>query len=142
MNFIAICLHCLDMRDFHSEMRQTPFLDTLREKTVFIPMGRGQGHHEGDSLNAEMTGRWTASFCDSALREDGFTAPTRAVYPETVLERMREAGYELVTSIGLAHELGTWAARPTMEGLWLKDEPGRRRQFNHPEEMGLKAWKG
>ena len=27
MSFIAICLHCLDMRDFHSHMRDTPFLD-------------------------------------------------------------------------------------------------------------------
>ena len=35
MNFIAICLHCLDMRDFHSNLRDTPFLDKLRKKSIF-----------------------------------------------------------------------------------------------------------
>jgi hypothetical protein len=49
MNFI-------DMRDFHSELRETPFLDRLRGEAVFVPMGRAQGHHHADSLNAELTG--------------------------------------------------------------------------------------
>ena len=56
MNFIVICLHCLDMRDFHSHMRTTPYLDELRKRCVFIPMGRGQAHHYPDSLIADMTG--------------------------------------------------------------------------------------
>jgi hypothetical protein len=53
MNFIAICLHCLDMRDFHSELRETPFLDRLRGESVFVPMGRAQGRR---FANAELTG--------------------------------------------------------------------------------------
>jgi hypothetical protein len=44
------------MRDFHSYLRDTPFLDSLRSNAVFIPLGRAQGHHSDDSLNAEMTG--------------------------------------------------------------------------------------
>ena len=47
MNFIAICLHCLDMRDFHSQMRETPFLDRLRGESVFVPMGRRAGTSPG-----------------------------------------------------------------------------------------------
>jgi hypothetical protein len=140
MRFVVICLHCLDMRDFHSHLRDTPFLDELRRRSVFIPMGRAQGHHEGDSLNAEMTGRWTASFCDSVLDATGYTAPTRARYPKTVLEHFQEAGYELITGIGLTHGIGSWAARSTMQSLWLRDEPGRLEQFNLPEEAGLDGW--
>ena len=56
MNIVAICLHCLDMRDFHSYLRDTPFLDSLRCNDVLIPLGRAQGHHSVDSYNAEMTG--------------------------------------------------------------------------------------
>lgn len=140
MRFIAICLHCLDMRDFHSTLRDTPFLDSLRTRSIFVPMGRAQGHHEGDSLNAEMTGRWTAGFCDSVLNHDGYTAPRRAWFPKTVLEEFGEQGYELVTSIGLTHDVGSWAVWPTMERLWLRDELQRRRQFNFPEEMGFDGW--
>ena len=65
MRFVAICLHSLDMRDFHSELRDTPFLDRLRGESVFIPAGRAQGHHQLDSLNAELTGIWTARYCGS-----------------------------------------------------------------------------
>jgi arylsulfatase A-like enzyme len=140
MRFIAICLHCLDMRDFHSNLRDTPFLDELRTRSIFIPMGRGQGHHQGDSLNAEMTGRWTASFCNSVLDESGYTGPTQGRFPKTLLEYLWEAGHQLVTSIGLAHGDGSWAARPTMENLWLRDEPQRLGQFNHPKEMSSKEW--
>ena len=75
MNFILICLHCLDMRDFHSELRDTPFLDSLRAESIFAPTGRAQGHHQGDSLNAELTGIWTARYCDSTLTEEGFRPP-------------------------------------------------------------------
>ena len=46
----------LDMRDFHSYLRDIPFLDSLRSNAVFIPLSRAQGHHSVDSLNAEMTG--------------------------------------------------------------------------------------
>lgn len=53
---MAICLHCLDMRDFHSYLRDTPFLDSLRSNAVFIPLSRALGHHSVDSLNAEKTG--------------------------------------------------------------------------------------
>jgi hypothetical protein len=140
MKFIAICLHCLDMRDFHSNRRDTPFLDDLRQRSAFIPMGRGQGHHQGDSLNAELTGRWTASFCDSVLDEKGYNAPTHGRLPKTVLEYLGESGHELLTCIGLAHGLGSWAVQSGMVNFWLRDEPERLRQFNHPEEMRLKEW--
>jgi hypothetical protein len=41
------------MRDFHSHLRATPFLDRLRAEAIFVPAGRAQGHHQHDSLNAE-----------------------------------------------------------------------------------------
>ena len=56
MNIVALCLHCPDMRDFHSYLRDAPFLNSPRSNAVFIPLGRAQGHHSVDSLNAEMTG--------------------------------------------------------------------------------------
>ena len=55
MNVVAICLYGLDTRDFHSYLRDTSFLDSLRD-AAFIPLGRAQGHHSVDSLNAELTG--------------------------------------------------------------------------------------
>ena len=56
MNIVAVCLRCLDMRDFHNYLRDAPFLDSLRSNAVLIPLGRAQGHHSVDSYNAEMTG--------------------------------------------------------------------------------------
>ena len=99
MNFIAICLHCLDMRDFHSHARDTPFLDSLRSRSVFIPMGRGQGHHQGDSLNAELTGVWTPRYSDSTLERTGFKGSTRCWLPKTVIEYLQECDYEIHTCI-------------------------------------------
>ena len=142
MNFIVICLHSLDMRDFHSNLRHTPFLDELRSKSVFIPMGRAQGHHQGDSLNAEMTGIWTARFCDSALTKEGYQAPNKLWFPKTVIEYLQEKGYDILTCIGSdsEHGLGTFAAEKTMKNLWLKDEPGRLKQFNFPKRMSRGEW--
>ena len=101
MKFIAICLHCLDMRDFHSNLRDTPFLDKLRSKSVFIPMGRAQGHHQGDSLNAEMTGIWTARFCDSAITEEGYTSSGNCWLPKTIIEYLQENGLNIFTCMGM-----------------------------------------
>jgi NAD(P)-dependent dehydrogenase (short-subunit alcohol dehydrogenase family) len=55
MDIVAICPHCLDMRDFRSYLRDIPFLDSLRSNAVLIPLGRAQGHHSVDSFNAEMS---------------------------------------------------------------------------------------
>jgi len=92
VNFIAICLHSLDMRDFHSHLRTTPFLDEMRKKSVFIPMGRGQGHHRLDSLNAEITGVWTTRYANSKLTKEGFFhgESKSAGYPKTVMEYLNE----------------------------------------------------
>ena len=91
MNIVAICLHCLDMRDFHSDLRDTPFLDIRRSNAVFIPLSRALGHHSVDSLNAEMTGDLKAkagvgqyaatkhalkAFADS-LRDEGTSTGSR-----------------------------------------------------------------
>lgn len=139
MNFILICLHCLDMRDFHSVMRNTPFLDSLREGSTFIPMGRAQGHHERDSLNAEMTGRWTARFCDSTLTHGGYRPGKRFWYPKTLLEYLREADYEIVPCFrGPAKEnMGTAAFR-RLKLSWLAHEPERLKLFHEgqPSTIG------
>ena len=143
VNFIAICLHCLDMRDFHSQLRNTPFLDELHSKTIFIPMGRGQGHHQGDSLNAEMTGLWTARFSNSSLTNNGYMAPDKCWLPETVIERLKKHGYDVFTCIGLSQHggnTGSFAVNGGMNNFWLKDEPERVFQFNHPDEMSIDTW--
>ena len=142
MNFIIIGLHCLDMRDFHSKLRATPFLDKWRESTIYIPHSRAQGHHQGDSLNAEMTGVWTARFCGSKLIESGYETDGTGHLPKTVIENLQERGYEILTSIGVTNKdnLGSWAVQGGMKGIWLKDQPDRLKQFNSPYKMGLEEW--
>jgi hypothetical protein len=133
MNFILVCLHCLDMRDFHSQLRETPSLDALRGASVFVPMGRAQGHHAGDSLNAEMTGVWTARFCDSEITERGYRSPRRFGLPKTMIEVLAGAGYEIVTAIGdptPALHLGSHAVKNGMREGWLRDQPERLAQFS------------
>jgi hypothetical protein len=142
VNFIAICLHCLDMRDFHSELRDTPFLDRLRRESVFVPMGRAQGHHHADSLNAELTGLWTARCCNSKLTEDGYTPPDRCWLPETLLERLGSNGYEILTAIDFdpRNQLGSFAPSGGMARYWLESEPERMSQFSSPQRMGRAEW--
>ena len=142
MNFIAICLHCLDMRDFHSHARDTPFLDSLRSRSVFIPMGRGQGHHQGDSLNAELTGIWTPRYSDSTLERTGFKGSTKCWLPKTVIEYLQECDYEILTCITYdpRSKLGTAAVQGGMQKVWLKEEPERLRQFSLPEKMSRSEW--
>jgi len=142
MNFIAICLHCLDMRDFHSNLRTTPFLDKLRERSIFIPMGRGQGHHHGDSLNAELTGIWAARFTDSVLDKNGYRFSQKAGLPKTVIEYLAESGYDIFTCLtaNSVHQIGTWAVQGGMQEIWLKNEPERLKQFSLPKKMFLNEW--
>src|SRR4051794_20245951 len=139
MNFIAVCLHCLDMRDFHSHMRDTPFLDRLREKSIFVPTGRAQGHNQGDSLNAELTGIWTARYCDSRLTEEGYAGAERFWLPRTAIEMLDEAGFDVITRLAQWTVLGT-AAVGGMQELWLRDEPERLAQFASPRPMDLDEW--
>lgn len=142
MNFIAICLHCLDMRDFHSNLRSTPFLDKLRKKSIFIPMGRGQGHHHGDSLNAELTGIWTTRFVDSTLEKTGYSFSDKACLPKTVIEYLQERGYDIFTCLTAdpGRQTGTWAVQGGMQEVWLKNEPERLKQFSLPKKMLLNEW--
>ncbi len=148
MNFIAICLHCLDMRDFHSYLRNTPFLDELREKSIFIPMGRGQGHHAKDSLNAELTGVWTARFADSLLTKKGYKYKLGNCkgLPKTVIEYLKEDGYNIFTCIGIdqKNQLGSYAAalnpKDLMKSFWLAKNPERFSQFNYPKRMNMDEW--
>jgi hypothetical protein len=140
MNFIVVCLHCLDMRDFHSHMRDTPFLDRLREESIFIPTGRAQGHNQEDSLNAELTGIWTARCSDSRLTEEGFRRGTSYRLPHTALEILGDAGFEVVTRLAQWNDLGTHAVAGGMRKLWLRDEPERLAQFASPRPMNLDAW--
>lgn len=139
MNFLLICLHCLDMRDFHSHLRETPFLDGLRKHSVFLPMGRAQGHNQRDSLNAELTGLWTARFCDSKLTREGYVRPTKYGLPNTVIEYFEGAGYDIFTCLvpGI-DRLGTAAVSSGMTHLWLRDEPERLSQFSSPHQMTKK----
>jgi hypothetical protein len=136
VNFILICLHCLDMRDFHSRLRDTPFLDRLRAESIFAPTGRAQGHHQGDSLNAELTGIWTARYCDSALTEEGFRPARNGWLPETLIETLDDAGYDILTRIAR----GTYAVGGGMRKLWLRDQPERLWQFASPRPMGFEVW--
>jgi len=142
MRFVAICLHCLDMRDFHSELRDTPFLDRLRTESVFIPAGRAQGHHQLDSLNAELTGIWTARHCGSTFRRNGYRRGEGAWLPRTLLEAMSEGGFDLVTRLSQDGEdrLGTQAADGGMRKIWLADQPERLAQFAQPRPMDLDEW--
>ena len=89
MNFVTICLHCLDMRDFHSHLRDTPFLNKLRRQSDFVPTGRAQGHNQGDSLNAEITGIWTARTCDSRFTHKGFQSAGQCRLPTTIIEYLQ-----------------------------------------------------
>jgi hypothetical protein len=142
MNFIVICLHSLDMRDFHSHLRATPCLDSLRSRSVFIPMGRAQGHHQGDSLNAELTGVWTARCSNSILDGTGYKAPDTCHLPKTVIEYLQDAGYEIFTCIAPSKEqrVGTWAVEGGMRRLWLRGEPERLKQFSMPRDMTRSEW--
>ena len=139
MNFLLICLHCLDMRDFHSHLRMTPFLDDLRKRSIFLPTGRAQGHNQRDSLNAEITGQWTARFCDSKLTRDGYIRPTGYSLPKTLIEYFLEAGYDVFTClVPGVDRLGTAAVSSGMRELWLRDEPERLKQFSWPDQLTRK----
>jgi hypothetical protein len=140
MNFIVVCLHCLDMRDFHSHMRDTPFLDRLRRQSIFVPSGRAQGHNQADSLNAELTGIWTARFCDSELTEEGFREARSYWLPQTVLEIMGDAGFDVITRLAQRDVLGTHAVLGGMRDRWLRGEPERLAQFTSPRAMNLDEW--
>jgi arylsulfatase A-like enzyme len=130
------------MRDFHSLLRDTPFLDRLRGESIYVPHGRGQGHHQGDSLNAELTGVWTARCCDSRLGPDGFRRAHSAWLPRTVPEAMGEAGLDVITRIAQdEHDLlGTHAVGGGMRNLWLKEQPERLAQFARPRPLDLDEW--
>lgn len=142
MNFIAICLHSLDMRDFHSTLRDTPFLDELRAGSIFIPMGRGQGHHESDSLHAELTGKWTARATNSVLDAQGYHPPDRFQLPETIIETLMRNGYENLPAIAFnpRFDRGTYAVQGGMEKYWLRDEPERMDQFGVDSDLDLDRW--
>lgn len=144
MNFIAICLHCLDMRDFHSYLRETPFLDELKKKSVFIS-GRGHSHHHTDSLNPEMTGVWTARFSDSELTQSGFKCPSyynpsSKKFPKTVIEYLEENGYDIFTNMNRyntgsedfdeTYDSGSWAVQGGLTMKWLAKQPERLKQFS------------
>ena len=142
MNFISICLHSLDMRDFHSNLRNTPFLDSLRDKCIFVPAARAQGHHQRDSLNAEMTGCWTARHCDSKLTREGFINSKRWWLPPTVLETLGQHGYERFTCLDFnpKHQIGSMAVQRGMKDYWLQDTPERLSQFSLPGPMSRGQW--
>jgi arylsulfatase A-like enzyme len=142
VRLVAICLHCLDMRDFHSHLRDTPFLDELRARSIFVPTGRGQGHHQGDSLNAELTGVWTARCAESTLEPRGFKRGRRGWLPETVIEALAAEGFRPVTRLAQdAHDLlGTHAVDGGMKKFWLADQPERLEQFAQPRPMDLDEW--
>ena len=143
MNFVVVCLHCLDMRDFHSHLRDTPFLDRLRTESIFIPTGRAQGHHQADSLNAEMTGIWAARCCDSELTEQGFRGTKDCWLPKTIIETLRAAGFDTVTRITSNSDdlvLGSHGVNGGMREAWLRDEPERLAQFASPRMMDLDEW--
>ena len=129
MNVIALCLHSLDMRDFHSRMRLTPCLDELRTRSVFIPASRGHGHNNKDSIHSEITGQWTARMSDSKLTADGFVPFTRAWLPKTLGETLAEAGYDIITCNG-GPELGNASVGIGLRELHLADEPERMAQFD------------
>jgi arylsulfatase A-like enzyme len=109
---------------------------------VFIPAGRAQGHHHQDSLNAELTGIWTARHCDSSLGPRGFKRSERAWLPRTLLEAMGEAGFDLVTRIAPdgGVSLGTHAVDGGMRSAWLAEQPERLAQFAQPRPMDLDEW--
>jgi Sulfatase len=142
MNFIAVCLHCLDMRDFHSHLRDTPFLDRLRAESVFIPNGRAQGHHQADSLNVELTGIWAARCCGSNLTPEGYRRTKECWLPPTLIERLQEEGFHIATQIAedASGLLGTHAVGGGMRDSWLREEPERMSQFASPRPMDLEEW--
>ena len=136
MNFVLICLHSLDMRDFHSHMRDTPFLDGLRSRSIYIPMGRGQGHNQHDSLNAELTGIWTARFCNSQLTHEGYVSAKEFWFPKTIVEYLEDKDYDIYTCMTTGTEnMGSAAVSVGMKDCWLNDEPERLRQFSPPKRM-------
>jgi hypothetical protein len=108
----------------------------LRSESIFIPTGRAQGHNQHDSLNAEMTGIWTARYCDSSLAEDGFRPAKSYWLPQTMIEMLEVAGFETITRIGQ----GTHAVGGGMRDLWLKDQPQRLAQFESPPRLTLDDW--
>ncbi len=88
-------------------------------------MGRAQGHHHADSLNAELTGVWTARCCDSHLTRDGYIAPRNFHLPETILERMNSAGFNVFPWLR-----SSFAVKGGMSRAWLRDDPERLHQFD------------
>ena len=110
-------------------------------QSIFIPSGRAQGHNQADSLNAELTGIWTARYCDSGLTEKGFRGTTSCWLPKTVIESMGEAGFDIVSRIAEDESvLGTHAVGGGMRESWLRDEPQRLAQFASPRPMDLDEW--
>jgi hypothetical protein len=105
-------------------------------------MGRGQSHHQGDSLNAELTGIWTARFTNSVLDRSGYQAPTKAWLPKTNIEYLHSSGYDIFSCIDFdpKHGVGTAAVPGGMKKVWLKDEPERLKQFAMPNKMSRKEW--
>ena len=106
MNFVTVCLHCLDMRDFNSCLRKTPFLDSLRKKSIFIPMGRGHGHNQYDAILAELTGVWTQRYTNSEVSRKGFKEPDKFNLPKTLWERLEENGYTVNTTMNRVSKMG------------------------------------
>lgn len=144
------------MRDFHSNLRNTPFLDNLRKKSIFIPMGRGQSHNQFDSLNAEITGAWTSRYTNSVLTEDDFTVSDSLRYPKTMIEYFQDSGYQILTQMKYkspnydkekkffsyqeAPDVGSVAATLGMRTCWLKKEVDRQKQFELPHRMSIEEW--
>jgi hypothetical protein len=99
-------------------------------------MGRGQGHNQHDSLNAELTGIWTARFCNSKLTHDGYVNPTEFWLPKTIIEYLKEKDYDIYTCMTTGTEnMGSAAVSVGMKDCWLKDEIERLEQFSPPKRM-------
>jgi hypothetical protein len=129
-------------------MRKTSFLDKLRERSIFIPMGKGQGHHCKDSLNAELTGIWTPRYTLGGISEKGYYQgrgeDTYKEWPKTVIEYLQEAKFDIFTCIGTNGTddlLGSMAGRrEDMSKTYFKNNLKRIDQFNYPSKMSLTEW--
>ncbi len=141
MNFLLICLHSLDMRDFHSNLRHTPFLDDLRSQTQFMPMGRAQGHNQNDSLNAEITGMWSSRHIHSVLSEDSFKITGLSEYPTTIMERLQKNGYDIITHMKVMGDKRFGSAAPFfLNEQYFAKQPQRMNQFTSEPKMTLEKF--
>jgi len=111
------------MRDFNSSLRKTPFLDKLRNQSIFIPMGRGQGHNQFDSITAEITGMSPPRLTNSVLLEDEFQNASKHVMPEMIHETLEKENY------GICTHYSTAAFDTPMEELWLKNDPDKEKRI-------------